>query len=198
MFTGIIENTGIINKIQKNDDSVRLFVNSLLPLSEIKIGDSIAVNGVCLTVSDFTGHDFVFDVVKETLNVTNLKFLNKDSKVNLERAMLLSSRIDGHIVQGHIETVGEIIDIKIFENQTELYIKIDNKYLKYCVCKGSIAIDGISLTIAEINENIIKIAIIPHTLENTILSASKLGDIVNIETDMLSKYVEKMIDNQGT
>ena len=122
MFTGIIENTGIINKIQENDDSIRLFVNSSLPLSEIKIGDSIAVNGVCLTISDFTGHDFIFDVVKETLNVTNLKFLNKDSKVNLERAMLLSSRIDGHIVQGHIETVGEIIDIKIFKNQTELSI----------------------------------------------------------------------------
>ena len=147
MFTGIIENIGIINKIQDDDEFIRLFVSSSLPVSEMKIGDSIAVNGVCLTVSDFSDDDFIFDVVRETLNITNLKFLHKGSQVNLERAMLLSSRIDGHIVQGHVETVGEIVDIQGFENQTELYIKIDNKYLKYCICKGSIAIDGISLTI---------------------------------------------------
>ena len=196
MFTGIIENIGIINKIQKHDNSIKLFVSSSFLLSDIKIGDSITVNGVCLTVSDFSDDDFIFDVVKETLDVTNLKFLHNDSQVNLERSMLLSSRIDGHIVQGHVETVGEIVDIKVFENQTELFIKIGDEYLKYCIHKGSIAIDGVSLTIADINKNIIKVAIIPHTLKNTILSTSEVGDIVNIETDMLSKYVEKMIDNQ--
>ena len=149
-----------------------------------------------MTVSDFSGDDFIFDVVKETLDVTNLKFLHNDSQVNLERSMLLSSRIDGHIVQGHVETVGEIVDIKVFKNQTELFIKIGDEYLKYCIHKGSIAIDGVSLTIADINKNIIKVAIIPYTLKNTILNTLEVGGIVNIETDMLSKYVEKMIDNK--
>jgi len=196
MFTGIIENIGIINKIQKHDNSIKLFVSSSFLLSDIKIGDSITVNGVCLTVSDFSDDDFIFDVVQETLDVTNLKFLHNDSQVNLERSMLLSSRIDGHIVQGHVETVGEIVDIKVFENQTELFIKIGDEYLKYCIHKGSIAIDGVSLTIADINKNIIKVAIIPYTLKNTILNTLEVGGIVNIETDMLSKYVEKMIDNK--
>ena len=107
-----------------------------------------------------------------------------------------SARIDGHIVQGHVETVGEIVDIKVFENQTELFIKIGDEYLKYCIHKGSIAIDGVSLTIADINKNIIKVAIIPYTLKNTILNTLEVGGIVNIETDMFSKYVEKMIDNK--
>ena len=137
MFTGIIENIGIINKIQKHDNSIKLFVSSSFLLSDIKIGDSITVNGVCLTVSDISDDDFIFDVVKETLDVTNLKFLHNDSQVNLERSMLLSSRIDGHIVQGHVETVGEIVDIKVFENQTELFIKIGDairRALSPCSC----------------------------------------------------------------
>ena len=137
--------------------------------------------------------NWYFDIVRETLKITNLNTLEISKMVNLERAMLLSSRIDGHIVQGHIDGVGEIIDISTDKDNTEIFIRLEEENSKNCIFKGSIAINGISLTIADIKKNIIKIAIIPHTLNNTTLTYVKIGDLVNIETDMLSKYVEKIM-----
>ena len=193
MFTGIVETVGEIKELAKNDSSIKVSILPNLNFDDVKIGDSISVNGACLTVAELNGKILVFDIVRETLKITNLNTLEISKMVNLERAMLLSSRIDGHIVQGHIDGVGEIIDISITKDNTEIFIRLNEKNSKNCIYKGSIAINGISLTIANIKKNIIKIAIIPHTLNNTTLNYVKIGDLVNIETDMLSKYVEKIM-----
>ena len=194
MFTGIVEDVGLVSKVVKKEDYSKFFIVSSLIMNDVKIGDSISVNGVCLTVSDIINDTLVFDAICETLKVTNLNFVDNGSNVNLERAMMLSSRIDGHIVQGHIESVGEVVKIEDLNEQIELSIKINKNQIKYCLPKGSIAVNGISLTIAEIKNDIIKLAIIPHTLKNTTLSYINNGDIVNIETDMFAKYVEKIIN----
>ena len=193
MFTGIVETVGEIKELVKNDSFIKVSILPNLNFDHVKIGDSISVNGACLTVAELNGRILVFDIVRETLKITNLNTLEISKMVNLERAMLLSSRIDGHIVQGHIDGVGEIIDISTAKDNTEIFIRLDKENSKNCIYKGSIAINGISLTIADIKKNIIKIAIIPHTLNNTTLSYVKIGDLVNIETDMLSKYVEKIM-----
>ena len=193
MFTGIVETVGEIKKIVRNDSFIKVSILPDLNFDDVKVGDSISVNGACLTVAELNGKILVFDIVRETLKITNLNTLEISKMVNLERAMLLSSRIDGHIVQGHIDGVGEIIDISTAKDNTEIFIRLDKKNSKNCIYKGSIAINGISLTIADIKKNIIKIAIIPHTLNNTTLSYVEIGDLVNIETDMLSKYVEKIM-----
>ena len=193
MFTGIVETVGEIKELVKNDSFIKVSILPNLNFDDVKIGDSISVNGACLTVAELNGRILVFDIVRETLKITNLNTLETSKMVNLERAMLLSSRIDGHIVQGHIDGVGEIIDISTHKDNTEIFIRLDKKNSKNCIYKGSIAINGISLTIADIKKNIIKIAIIPHTLNNTTLNYVKIGDLVNIETDMLSKYVEKIM-----
>ncbi len=193
MFTGIVETVGEIKELAKNDSSIKVSILPNLNFDDVKIGDSISVNGACLTVAELNGKILVFDIVRETLKITNLNTLEISKMVNLERAMLLSSRIDGHIVQGHIDGVGEIIDISTTKDNTEIFIRLNEKNSKNCIYKGSIAINGISLTIANIKKNIIKIAIIPHTLNNTTLNYVKIGDLVNIETDMLSKYVEKIM-----
>ena len=193
MFTGIVETVGEIKKIVRNDSFIKVSILPDLNFDDVKVGDSISVNGACLTVAELNGRILVFDIVRETLKITNLNTLEISKIVNLERAMLLSSRIDGHIVQGHIDGVGEIIDISTDKDNTEIFIRLEEENSKNCIFKGSIAINGISLTIADIKKNIIKIAIIPHTLNNTTLTYVKIGDLVNIETDMLSKYVEKIM-----
>ena len=193
MFTGIVETVGEIKELVKNDSFIKVSILPNLNFDDVKIGDSISVNGACLTVAELNGRILVFDIVRETLKITNLNTLEISKMVNLERAMLLSSRIDGHIVQGHIDGVGEIIDISTDKDNTEIFIRLEEENSKNCIFKGSIAINGISLTIADIKKNIIKIAIIPHTLNNTTLTYVKIGDLVNIETDMLSKYVEKIM-----
>ncbi len=193
MFTGIVETVGEIKKIVRNDSFIKVSILPDLNFDDVKVGDSISVNGACLTVAELNGRILVFDIVRETLKITNLNTLEISKMVNLERAMLLSSRIDGHIVQGHIDGVGEIIDISTDKDNTEIFIRLEEENSKNCIFKGSIAINGISLTIADIKKNIIKIAIIPHTLNNTTLTYVKIGDLVNIETDMLSKYVEKIM-----
>ena len=193
MFTGIVETVGEIKKIVRNDSFIKVSILPDLNFDDVKVGDSISVNGACLTVAELNGRILVFDIVRETLKITNLNTLEISKMVNLERAMLLSSRIDGHIVQGHIDGVAEIIDISTDKDNTEIFIRLEEENSKNCIFKGSIAINGISLTIADIKKNIIKIAIIPHTLNNTTLTYVKIGDLVNIETDMLSKYVEKIM-----
>ena len=190
MFSGIIEEIGVISDITNAEKSKRLTVDCNKVLDGVSIGDSISVNGVCLTAVKIREHQFEADVINETLIKTNLKSLSKGSEVNLERSLQYNQRVGGHLVQGHIDTIGKITNINKTDEWTEVMIDIDNDFKKYCIYKGSIAIDGVSLTIANIDKNIIKVALIPHTLEHTISSNYIDGHLVNIETDMYGKYIE--------
>ena len=189
MFTGIIEETGKIQTITSN----KITVECKTVLDDIKLGDSIAVNGICLTVTDFTTKTFSADVSCETMNVTSFRNLKANHIVNLERAMKADGRFGGHIVQGHVDGLGNIVSIKDLNNFYELRVKLNPSQAKYTVKKGSIAIDGISLTIADINDNEIVLAIIPHTFENTNLKTLNSNNIVNIEVDITAKYIEKFL-----
>ena len=192
MFTGIVEELAKVENVQELDDFYTVKIASIFS-DKMKVGDSIAINGVCLTATDLDNGCFIVDIVKETLDKSSLRGLTNQSYVNLERSMKVSSRIDGHIVQGHVECTSNIVNIESFNNQTNFTIEVDQNYLKYCVKKGSIAIDGISLTIADILDDHIIVAIIPHTLDNTTLKFKKIGDLVNLETDMFAKYVENIL-----
>ena len=192
MFTGIIEELAKVSDIRESKDYMEFDIASQFS-QKIKKGDSISINGVCLTATATNEEYFTVNVVSETLNKSNLRDIQANSYVNLERAMKMSSRLDGHIVQGHVESISTIIKKETINEQTNLVIDIDAKLLKYCIYKGSIALDGISLTIAKIKGNSITIAIIPHTLENTTLKDKGVGDRLNIETDMFAKYVEKSV-----
>ena len=167
----------------------------------LHLGDSVAVNGTCLTVSSFDNKIFNADVTQETLNRTNLGSLKNGSKVNLERAMTLSGRFGGHIVSGHIDGVGSIKSMKKDDNAIILTIEVPKNLMKYIVEKGSVAVDGISLTVAGLTDNTFSIAVIPHTLKETVLYYKKEGDKVNIENDVIGKYVERLLtfkeDNDG-
>ena len=205
MFTGIIESIGIINNIEKTKLGLKLkLLTEERIFNQANIGDSLSINGTCLTVvekeSNATDKLLFFDIIDETLNKTNLDLLKELEKVNLETSIKFGSGLDGHIVQGHIDTTGSIINNQLIEDSNWLLeIMVEKKWLKYCIKKGSIAIDGISLTIADINENYnnkygtISISIIPHTLENTNLKFKSRNDTVNIETDFFGKYIEKLL-----
>ncbi len=191
MFTGIVEELGLVKSISSN----KITIECTKILEDCKLGDSISVNGVCLTVSDLTGTYFMADISPKTLSVTNLSGVKNGDIVNLERAMTLSSRLGGHIVTGHIDTVGEITKIAKISDFYEISVSFDKCFSKYAVKKGSIAINGISLTIADCTDSIVTIAVIPHTYENTVLKTRKTGDNVNIEFDILAKYVEKNLSS---
>ncbi|MBR3889201.1 riboflavin synthase [bacterium] len=193
MFTGIVEETGKIKAITNSS----ICISASKVLEDTKIGDSIAVNGVCLTVTDLKQNEFNADISQETLKVTALSELKSGSNVNLERALTLSSRLGGHIVSGHIDTVGKIYSISQEKEFYNISIEFPNEFKKYVAKKGSITINGISLTIAEENENIVTIAIIPHTYNNTALKDLKTGSNVNIEFDILAKYVEKNLSTKN-
>ena len=190
MFSGIVEEIGVVRDIVATDKSKKITITCNKVLDGIIVGDSISVNGVCLTAITIDNNQFTADIVNETLIKTNLGSLNKDSKVNLERSLQYNQRVGGHLVQGHIDTIGKILSIHRTDEWSEIMIDIDDNFKKYCIYKGSIAIDGVSLTIANIDNNVIKIALIPHTLEHTISSDYADGDFVNIETDMYGKYIE--------
>lgn len=193
MFTGIIEEIGIIKNVKKNNKSSIITIQGKKIFEDINIGDSISVNGVCLTVTTFSNEIFTADVMNETLSRSSLDSLQNGSYVNLERAMSASGRFGGHIVSGHIDGTGKIIKIKRDDNAIWYTVTVENNLIKYIVEKGSIAIDGISLTVANVNENSFSVSIIPHTSQETILSHRLVGDIVNIENDIIGKYVEKLI-----
>ena len=193
MFTGIVEETGIIQSITSHKISIECNVVT----EDVKIGDSIAVNGVCLTVNNFSPTNFSADISPETIQVTSLGKLQAGNIVNLERAMKANGRFGGHIVQGHIDNTGEVLSIKKLQSFYELNIKLKPEQAKYAVKKASIAVDGISLTIAEVNNDIITMAIIPHTFENTNLKILKTGSLVNIEVDITAKYVEKFLSSSN-
>ncbi len=190
MFTGIIEDVGKVYSINSIKSGIRLTVGSQLT-DELKLGDSVAINGACLTVTEKNKNTFGVDVSFETLNRTNIGSLSSGSMVNLERALKLSNRLDGHIVLGHVDTTTRIISLNKIGDFYVLSIATDAYIFNHSVEKGSIAVDGISLTIAELNNSSLSIAVIPFTYENTNLKYKKPGDKLNIEVDIIGKYVEK-------
>ncbi len=198
MFTGLIEEIGEIKSIEKGTKSARITIKAEKILEGTKLGDSISTNGVCLTVTEFNKSSFSVDVMAETIRKSNLGKLKPGSKVNLERALRLSDRLGGHIVSGHIDGGGTIVDLYNEENATWVSIETTTDILKYIVHKGSITIDGISLTVAYVDENIFKVSIIPHTKGETTLLMKKIGDEVNLECDMMAKYVEKILKSSET
>lgn len=193
MFTGIIEEVGQVKSIKEGTISSTISVEASKVLESTKVGDSICTNGVCLTVTEINKNEFKADVMAETLRRSNLGTLKKGSKVNLERALTLQTPLGGHLVSGHIDGVGKIIEIKPEDNATWFYIELDKKLLRYVVEKGSIAIDGISLTVAYVDNRGFKVSIIPHTSKETILLTKKVSDEVNIECDIVGKYIEKLL-----
>ena len=193
MFTGIIEEVGSLKDIIETKSGKRFTIESNVIIEDMREGDSISVNGVCLTVCKIGQKCFSVDLVEETLSKTNLSDVHEGISINLERSLSLSTRIGGHILQGHIETTGTIIDKVVNKDSQTIKISIDQSSIKYCIPKGSIAIDGISLTIVSINKNIVTIALIPHTIKNTNLNGREIGDSVNIETDILGKYIDRFI-----
>jgi riboflavin synthase len=192
MFTGIIEDIGKIKAIKKNTKSQTMTIETTI-LEDVKIGDSIATNGLCLTVTHMTSNTFDVDVMVESMNRSNFNDLQIGSPVNLEKAMRMGDRFGGHMVSGHIDGVGIIKKHKKEENAIWVTIEVPQSLIKYATMKGSIAIDGISLTIADMTEKEVLVSIIPHTKDQTTLLTKKMGDQVNLEMDMMVKYVEKLL-----
>ena len=197
MFTGIIEETGILGGIRKGQHSAVLRINARTVLEGVKIGDSIAVNGVCLTVTAFDASGFSADVMHETLNRSSLGSLSPGSRVNLERAMPANGRFGGHMVSGHIDGTGTVTELRQDDNAVWYTISAAPELLRYIVEKGSICIDGISLTVAAVDDRSFKVSIIPHTRAVTNLSTKGVGSTVNLECDVIGKYVEKLLGPYG-
>ena len=197
MFTGIVEEVGVIHAVQRGAHSSRLTIAADRILSDLKIGDSIAVNGVCLTATAKTPFGFSADVMHETLNRSALGKLTVTSRVNLERAMAANGRFGGHIVSGHIDGIGCISALR--RDGIAVWYTVDAaaELLRYVVEKGSITIDGISLTVAGVSKSCFSVSVIPHTADITILGEKGIGDSVNLETDLLGKYVEKLLHTQS-
>ena len=193
MFTGLIEEQGKIQSAKLSNNGMDLTIGCKNILSDVKTGSSICVNGACQSVVSFNDNSITVQVSNETLNVTNFKSIKKGDIVNLERALTLNSRLDGHIVSGHIDCTAKFIRKTNDGFSQKFFFEIPSSKSKYIIYKGSVAINGVSLTVASIDENIFSVELIPLTLKEVNLSLLKSGDIVNIETDMLSKYVEKFL-----
>ena len=193
MFTGIVEEIGTVLDIEKGSQSAVLHIQCKEVLAGTKIGDSIAVNGVCLTVTTMNNTGYTADVMCETLNRSSLGNLKRGSRVNLERAMAADGRFGGHMVAGHVDGVGKIISIRRDETAVWYQISSTPEVLRYVVEKGSITMDGISLTVAKVGKSDFQVSIIPHTQTHTILADKDVGSVVNLETDIIGKYVEKLL-----
>ncbi len=191
MFTGIVEEIGTVSRISKGSASVMLTIAASQVLEGVKSGDSISTNGICLTVTGFDAGSFNVDAMPETMRTTNLGSLLNGSRVNLERAMRLSDRLGGHLLSGHIDGTGVISRIWSEDNAVRMNIQAGRDILRYVIRRGSVGIDGVSLTVASVDESSFGISIIPHTRMVTTLTLKKAGDSVNIECDMIAKYVEK-------
>ncbi len=193
MFTGIVEEVGRIVSVRKKSKGVELTVNGKITTQETKLGDSISVNGVCLTVTEIGKDFFSFFISYETLRRTNLKEVKPGDFVNLERALTLNSRLGGHIVQGHVDTTTKVTRIKKEGESFKFYFSLPLSFSHLIVEKGSVAVDGISLTVAEILSSEFSVAVIPYTYESTNLKFKRAGDNVNLEFDIIGKYVERML-----
>lgn len=194
MFTGIVAELGTVQRLDRQGESYHLTVGAVKVMQNLKIGDSVAVNGACLTVVDM--HDFVFtaDVMPETVRLTNIGSLHAGDKVNLERTLRLCDGLDGHIVSGHVEGLGTIISRRPEGIANVVEIAAEARLLRYILPKGSIAIDGISLTVTAVTDSSFSVAIIPHTAKETTLGFKGVGDKVNLETDIIGKYVERLLN----
>lgn len=193
MFTGIIEEVGHVKSLHRGAKSFTLEVEAEKVLEGSLVGDSIATNGVCLTVTSLTGHGFTADVMPETVSRTALGELVSGSPVNLERALSLQTRLGGHIVSGHIDGTGRIADRRQDDTALWLTIECDSKLLRYIIEKGSVTLQGVSLTVARVDARSFAVSLIPHTQAATTLHQAKVGDLVNIENDIIAKYVEKLL-----
>jgi riboflavin synthase len=195
MFTGLISHLGNVKSIQLNGDSAKLNIQSSEIASEIKIGDSVAVNGVCLTVTEFDAQGFAVDVMVQTLNLTSTGKLKESDQVNLELATKSSDRLGGHIVQGHVDGVAQVVAIAQEPKWQRMDIKLPKTLMKYVVAQGSITVEGVSLTVGQLDDDADQVTVwlIPETLAKTNLSTKKVGDSLNIEVDVLAKYVERLI-----
>jgi len=195
MFTGLIAELGTITAIDKGESSAVFTIAAPALISQIALGDSVAVNGVCLTATSITGNSFTADVMVQTLAVTSLSQLTVGSAVNLELAALLNTRMGGHMVQGHVDGVATVVGLTPGEKWAQFDITVPEKLAKYIVNQGSICLDGVSLTVGEINDanNVVTVWLIPETLERTNLSGKKAGDLINVEVDVLAKYVERLL-----
>lgn len=193
MFTGIVEEIGTVQSISKGAKSAKIIISAKKIFSDLKLGDSVATNGVCLTVTAINNNTFSADIMNETLSRSALKELMRNSHVNLERAMPLNGRFGGHIVSGHIDGIGKIISIVKDDIAYWYKIQSTNNIVRYIIEKGSITIDGISLTIAKVERDTFSVSIIPHTINETILKNKKIGSIVNLENDIVGKYIEKFM-----
>lgn len=198
MFTGIVEETGIIQKLSISGSSGSIKIQAKKVLEGTKIGDSIAVNGICLTVTSLGNGFFTADVMAETVRRSSLKEAKSGAKVNLERAMSADGRFGGHIVSGHVDGCGVITEILPEENAVWFTIKADAPILKFIVEKGSVCLDGVSLTVAEVNDVTFKVSVIPHTRQETTLADKKAGSCINIENDVIGKYVERLLNFKET
>ncbi len=194
MFTGLVAELGTVTALKPLKQSYNITVKANKVLDNLKIGDSVAVNGACLTVVKITGKEFTADVMPETVKLTNLRHLKNGDKVNLERTLRLCDGLDGHIVSGHVEGIGIILSKNVEGIAEIVKVKTPPELLKYIIKKGSIAIDGISLTVIEVTDNSFSVSLIPHTAAETTLGFKKPGDEVNLETDIIGKYVEHLLN----
>lgn len=194
MFTGIIEQLGRVEKIEREQDSVRLTIAAPGIARDVTLGESVAIDGVCLTAVEIAPPLVSFDAVYETMRKTTLGVLQTNDPVNLERSLPVGGRLGGHIVQGHVDGTGRVASIRPVGNSWFVYIDAAPELMRYIVTKGSIAVDGVSLTVAESEDRTFALSIIPHTWEHTNLQFKNAGDMVNIECDILGKYVEKLLD----
>jgi riboflavin synthase len=194
MFTGLVEETGELLKLERSSSAgARLTLRAPFVAADVRLGDSVAVNGCCLTVTAQEGETLAFDLLEETLLRTNLGGLAAGTPVNLERALLPHTRLGGHFVQGHIDTTSRVLAFEPVKADYRLEIALPKEFARYSAFKGSVAIDGISLTVAEVREESFVVWIIPHTLAMTNLRAKKAGELVNLEFDLLAKYVERIV-----
>ena len=190
MFTGIIEKIGKVSHVtEKNISQV---ISIRIDDFNSALGDSICINGVCLTVEDIDDNVYSFSISPETYNLSNFKYIKKNDDVNIEKSLTINKLLSGHIVQGHVDTCSEITELKKIDNSWYVKIKIDSTYMKYIIQKGSITLDGVSLTINEVCTDEFSIMVIPHTYSNTIFKNYKIGSILNTEIDILAKYIEKL------
>ena len=197
MFTGIVEELAQIKTIKPKTNGRRYSIAAKTVMDDLKTGDSISINGVCLTIVDKEKDSFSMDLVEETLNKSNLGELKVEDYDNLERAMKVSDRFGGHIVQGHVETLGVILEKQMKDDEAVISVGLDPEWMRYCIPKGSVTLDGVSLTIAAINSNIVEVALIPYTLENTTLGIKEKSDTLNIETDIIGKYIDRLLTFDG-
>lgn len=197
MFTGIVEELGTVKGITKGSRSCRLGIGATKVVEDVKLGDSIAVNGVCLTVVEFGAQYFVADVMPETFDKTNLRYLHPGEKVNLERALRLQDRLGGHLVLGHVDGVGRVMEQTRVDIAVVTRISAPPGILKYTMPKGSVAVDGISLTVVDVLPDCFTVSLIPHTAKSTTLGFKRPGDYVNLEADVIGKYVERLVQDSG-